>query len=70
MNIENEIRTSLAAPKNELNIMAIMPVAITAALRILGDSIVGETSFLVNTIAVVLFAVSYGIGLKIVRIEV
>ena len=70
INIENEIRTSLAAPKNELNIMAIMPVAITAALRILGDSIVGETSFIVNTIAVSLFVVSYSIGLKIVKIEV
>lgn len=70
INIENEIATSLAAPKNELNIMAVMPVAITAALRILGDNLAGGTSFIVSTIAVALFAFSYRLGLKIVQIEV
>ena len=70
INMENEIRSSLAAPKNELNIMAAMPIAITAALRVLGDGIVGENTLIVNTIAVVLFVAAYCLGLRIVRIEV
>lgn len=70
INIENEIKTCLAAPKNELNIMAMMPIAITSALRVLGDSLVGKSSFLVNTIAVVIFVGAYLLGLKFVKIEV
>lgn len=70
INIENEIKTYLAAPKNELNIMAMMPIAITGALRVLGDSLVGKSSFLVNTIAVVIFVGAYLLGLKFVKIEV
>lgn len=70
INIENEIKTCLAAPKNELNIMAMMPIAITGALRVLGDSLVGKSSFLVNTIAVVIFVGAYLLGLKFVKIEV
>lgn len=70
INMENEIKSSLAAPKNELNIMAAMPIAITAALRVLGDSIVGENTFFVNTVAVCLFIGAYYLGLRMVRIEV
>lgn len=70
INIENEIKTCLAAPKNELNIMAMMPIAITGALRVLGDSLVGKSSFLVNTIAVAIFVGAYVLGLKFVKIEV
>lgn len=70
INIENEIKTCLAAPKNELNIMAAMPIAITGALRVLGDSLVGKSSILVNTIAVVIFVGAYMLGLKFVKIEV
>ena len=70
INIENEIKTCLAAPKNELNIMATMPIAITGALRVLGDSLVGKSSFLANTIAVVIFVGAYILGLKFVKIEV
>lgn len=70
INIENEISASLAAPKNELNIMAVMPIAITSALRVLGDSVVGGNTFIINTIAIFVFVASYGIGLKMVRIEV
>ena len=68
--IENEIRTSLAAPKNELNIMATMPIVITAALSILDDGADPKKTILINTIAVALFIGSYILGLKIVKIEV
>lgn len=70
INIENEIRTSLAAPKNELNIMATMPIVITAALSILDDGADPKRTILINTIAVALFIGSYILGLKIVKIEV
>lgn len=68
--IENEIATSLAAPKNELNIMAVMPIAITAALSILDNSSNETSMIVINTIAVFIFIGSYILGLKFVNIEV
>lgn len=68
--IENEIKTSLAAPKNELNIMATMPIVITAALSILDNGSSEGSMFIINTIAVAIFIGSYILGLKIVDIEV
>ena len=68
--IENEINTSLSAPKNELNIMATMPLVITAALRIFGESVASDNTILVNTVAVMIFALSYFMGRKIVDIKV
>ncbi len=70
ISIENEIATSLAAPKNELNIMALMPIVITGTLRILGDEFMSGSSILINTVAVLIFAFSYVLGQKIVKIEV
>lgn len=68
--IENEIKTSLAAPRNELNIMATMPIVITAALSILDNGSGEGSMLLINTIAVAIFIGSYALGLKIVNIEV
>lgn len=68
--IEAEIHTALAEPKNELRIMSVMPLAITVALKTFGDQFSGENSFAVNTIALVIFVIAYAIGAKIVDIKV
>ena len=70
INIENEIKTSLAAPKNELNIMALMPIVITGTLRILGDNFLSGSSLAASTIALGVFIFAYVLGQKIVKIEV
>lgn len=70
--IEREIQTVLTGPKNELNIMVLMPLAILAALRVLGGGIISDdsSSMLVNTIALGIFVSSYWLGRKIVDIRV
>ena len=70
--IEQEIQTVLTGPKNELNIMVLMPLVILAALRVLGGGIITDdsSSMLVNTIALGIFAGSYWLGRKIVDIRV
>lgn len=70
ISIENEIDTALTAPKNELNIMATMPLVITATLRLFSESLISEGSILVNTIAVCIFVFSYILGQRMVKIEV
>lgn len=70
--IEQEIQTVLTGPKNELNIMVLMPLVILASLRVLGGGIITDdsSSMLVNTIALGIFAGSYWLGRKIVDIRV
>lgn len=68
--IEAEINTVLAEPKNELRIMSAMPLAITVALKTFGNHFTAENSLVINTIALVLFIVAYFIGTKIVDIKV
>ncbi len=68
--IEAEISTTLAEPKNELRIMTVMPLAITAALKTFGNQFSEENSLVINTIALVIFVISYVIGTKIVDIKV
>lgn len=72
ISIEQEIQTVLTGPKNELNIMVLMPLVILAALRVLGGGIITDdsSSMLVNTIALGIFAGSYWLGRKIVEIRV
>ena len=69
--VEDEIQTILTGPKNELNIMALMPLIILAALRVLGGSVLeGDSSFLINAAALCIFAGSYAAGRKMVDISV
>lgn len=70
--IEQEIQTVLTGPKNELNIMMIMPLVILAALRVLGGGLITDdsSSLLVNTVALGIFLSSYWLGQKIVDIRV
>lgn len=68
--IEAEIDTLLAEPKNELKIMSVMPLAITIALKTFGDRFSGDESFFINTVALIMFVIAYVIGTKIVNIKV
>ncbi|MDC7289631.1 type II secretion system F family protein [Blautia schinkii] len=70
---EMEIQTLLTANKNELNIMAVMPVIIMLMLSSMGNlSIVQNTpaNVLVKCGALVLFVLAYVMGRKIVDIKV
>lgn len=70
--IEQEIQTVLAGPKNELNIMILMPLVILAALRVLGGGLITDdaSSMLVNSVALGIFLASYRLGQHIVDIHV
>lgn len=68
--IEAEISTALAEPKNELKIMALLPFVITASLKSLGNGFFGESTALVNSIALLIFVVAYFTGMKITDIKV
>lgn len=71
ISVEQEIQTVLTGPKNELNIMVLMPFAILAALRFLGGGLLAEeSSFGVNAVALLIFAGSYLFGRSITHIEV
>lgn len=72
LSLESEIQTVLSGPKNELNIMALMPFVILASLRFMSGDFIPEdsVSMTVNLIALGLFMVSYAAGRKIVQIQV
>ncbi len=69
--VESEIRTFLSGPKNELNIMAVMPFVILAALRAMSGEFLPQDSVSVTTnlIALGIFVVSYTVGRKMIRVE-
>ena len=70
--VEQEIQTVLAGPRNELNIMVIMPLIILASLRLLGGGLITDdaSSLAVNAVALGIFLFSYWLGRNIVDIRV
>lgn len=68
--IEAEIGTLLAEPKNELRIMSFMPFVITTALKSLGEQFAPVNSVGVNSVALFIFVLAYFIGSRIVDIKV
>lgn len=68
--IEAEISTSLAGPKNELNIMAAMPFVITACMRFFKVGASDGNFIFLNLFITFVFLFSYCVGLKIVNIKV
>ena len=68
--IEAEIQTVLTGPKNELNLMACMPLIILAALRMMSGSLFEESNWVINLIALGIFVSSYIAGRKMVLIQV
>ena len=70
---EMEIMAAVASGRNELNILSVMPFAVTTVLRLMGSSELSDNSPLnvaVKTGALALFAVAYVIGLRITDIQV
>lgn len=70
--VEQEIQTVLTGPKNELNIMVLMPLIILLSLRVMGGGLLdsGEDLFGVNLLVLGIFVGAYMAGRKIVNIEV
>lgn len=69
--IEMEIQTMVAAGKNDLNIMMVLPLVIMLAMRGLGDSMTGNSlmNIIVKIVVLGIFAAAYMFGLKIVEIK-
>ena len=69
--IEMEIQTMVAASRNELNIMMVMPLLIMFTMRGLGDSMTGNSvmNVIVKLIALGIFAGAYALGSKLVDIK-
>ncbi|MEY8338315.1 kinase [Lachnospiraceae bacterium 62-35] len=69
--IEMEIQTMVAASKNELNIMMVMPLIIMLSMRGFGDSMVGNgfMNVVVKLIALGIFAGAYVLGSKMIQIK-
>lgn len=69
--IEMEIQTMVAASKNELNIMMVMPFIIMLTMRGLGDSMTGNSfaNIIVKFVALGIFIGAYVIGNKLIDIK-
>lgn len=69
--IEMEIQTMVAASKNELNIMMVMPFIIMFAMRGMGESMTGNSlvNIIVKFVALGIFACAYLIGVKMIEIK-
>jgi len=73
IDIEMEISANIAEKKNELNLMAVMPVVIVFMLRFLGNEALVSNSFvnlIVKTLAIICFAGAYLLGRKITDIKI
>ncbi len=71
--IEMEIETTIAANKNDINIMCVMPFLIVAMMGTLGQASISANTplnVIVKIIAIVMFAVAYMLGRKITDIKV
>jgi len=69
--IEMEIQTMVAASKNELNIMMVMPLIIMISMRGFGDTMTGNgiANVAVKMVALGIFAFAYVVGAKMVAIK-
>lgn len=71
--IEMEIQTTVAASKNDINIMCVMPFLIVSMMGMLGEaSITANTplNVIVKIIAIIMFAIAYKVGRVITDIKV
>ncbi|MCQ2417719.1 MAG: kinase [Oscillospiraceae bacterium] len=68
--IELEIQTMITAKRNELNILAVMPIAMSLLTKSFSDGKADALTIGVRIIALGLFIASYAMGTKIVDIKV
>lgn len=71
MEMEMEMKTMVAAAKNELNIMMVMPLIIMMSMRGFGDTMTGNSfmNIAVKLIALAIFVAAYWLGNKLVDIK-
>lgn len=69
--MEMEIQTMVAASKNELNIMMVMPLIIMLSMRGFGESMTGNSigNILVKLIALAIFWAAYMLGKRMIEIK-
>lgn len=67
--IEQDIKASVSAASNELNIMTLMPLVIVPMMSSFSEGGAGVTDILVKLAGLVMFIVAYIIGRKIVKIK-
>ncbi len=71
--IEMEIRATIASNKNEINILCVMPFVIIALMKLMGVDLATDNSPLnagVKIIAIIMFVFAYVLGRKIADIKV
>lgn len=71
--IEMDIQTTVAASKNEINVMCVMPFLVIMMMGTMGEESITNNSVLnviVKLIAIGMFALAYKIGQKITDIKV
>lgn len=70
--IEMEVKTMIAASKNELNIMMCMPVIFSLVLNMMGGDVTGHSTIIGRVAtgsAVVIFIIAYMVGRKLMDIK-
>lgn len=70
LEVELEIQTMVTGQKNQLNILAIMPLVMALLTRSFGTGSAGAIVITVKVIALVMFVFAYWMGLKITNIKV
>lgn len=68
--IELEIQTMVTGQKNQLNILAVMPLVMAMLTRTFSDGPQSTLTLIVKTIALFLFVFAYWLGTKIVDVKV
>lgn len=67
---ELEIQTMVTGQKNQLNVLAVMPIVMSFLTRFFGDGSVSLLTIIVKIVALVLFVFAYWLGTRIVDIKV
>ncbi len=70
MEIELEIQTMVTGQKNQLNILAVMPIVMSVLTKFFGDGTQSFITVVIKAVALVVFVFAYWLGLKIVDIKV
>lgn len=68
--VELEIQTMVTGQKNQLNILAVMPLVMALLTRSFGSGSAGALVIVVKVIALVMFVFAYWMGVKITNIKV
>lgn len=68
--VELEIQTMVTGQKNQLNILAIMPIMMSVLMRLMGLGSNGTAVVIIKAIALVFFVFAYWLGSRITDIKI